>query len=767
MNLGKRMIVWAGVALIGGCGCAQIGGESTARADAITSAPQGLKVSQTFLNKPSTLGSTGVTNSAAYTEVAQSNQRLPMSVIQISSLGNHNAGGAVWSQTPTFDLYKNQKFSMWVYASGDIAGSPGEGLAFVLQNNNNNQFSGTGESLGVWGADPKSTTGGPDTIAGTAIQKSWALEFDTEANQTDPTEKWNASSGLLTSWNLADNEPSDFDSGEGTGYGNGDGHTPNESVKGEHISSGYPGEASTYEANTGEGKNGIAIFPREYYYYTQNHFGLIRDSTGSLIADQNWHHITLNYTAPSSGSTIGTMMYSYDDVNPQTGATVSSNKYVSESLDTSKLGTSSANGKVYWGITGSTGQSWNSDSSNDGTQNSDVVLEHIPGEADGAATAQLTDETSGAVVKSGDKINGGDKVKLTYTATQTSSGVDWKDINAQLHIPQGIKITSGTFSPQDGGTAQDLNMSDLTGTVSAGQTLNENIGTLSAQNKTAKITLTGYVQNDRAYSTTDTTSDFVGDGTMASATIEGFSTATIPLSMELDQSKYNFNHGQPVVVTGKVDGATANSNIKIRVSWIPEGSITQIGEGVTTLSDQNPASGFKLPVTKLSEQPAGNYTLRLYALDVGNGNLTGDLDVPVVIGTVGFGDSSGDLVYNAAISGGPQTVPRDDANWKFDINDTETAGTPWKLTARASALMSTTVPASKLDGELVYSNGVGEPVSLATDTVITDHQSDGSDQPVNIADGWQSDTGILLKLNGGAAVGDYKGTVTWELSNVP
>lgn len=748
-----------------GWGLGQLAGQSTAQADFISDAPQGIKMAgQSYLNMPGTLGATGISNTAKYDNVALSSKRLPMDVVQISALGTHNSGGAVWSQTPSFDLYKDQKFSMWVYASAGITDSPGEGLAFVLQKDSNNEFSGTGESLGVWGVDPVSKTGSTDAIAKTAIPNSWAMEFDTRLNQDDPTTKWKADDLLLTSWKPADQAPSAFDVGKGTGYGNGTGNTPGESLSAEHISSGYPADPSTYNAETAYGKSSGQILRDKYYYYTQNQYGLIEDKNFPL-SDQTWHHVTLKYTAPASGSHEGTMSYYYDDQNSKN----SSNDYVTEPVDTTKLGATSTDSRVFWGITGSTGQGTNGNSDNDDTENSAVVFEHVPGKADGSATAKLTDETTGGTaVNAGDKLTGGDKVKLTYTVSCDSGDVDWPNVEAQLHIPTGIQVTAGTLTPQDGGAAKRLDMSQVQGKADTGQTIDENIGTLSSQAKTATLTLTGQVSNDKAYSAADTTSNFVGDGTMASATVNRFSVTQVPLLLELDQSEIHVNAGGTATLSGKVTGdISANSNLMIYAYWNKGAGTVNTFENPVSLSDQNPASGFSIPLPRLVTTAAGKYTLSVYVHDGGNANMTKTVTIPLVVGNVAFGTSSGAMTYKAAISGEPQLVPLSDPNWQFNIDDTVTDGTEWKLYAKATSLTSETQPGTTLDGGLIYKQGLNEqPLSPSADTLITDHRSDGSTDPVNIASDWGDDSGIMLKVNGGATLGDYEGRVTWTLENV-
>lgn len=775
MRSNKRLRLIIGVVVAATMGLLQ--SPVAQAATPIDSVPQGIPVGgQPYFDMPTKLGNTGQNNFAKIVNVPDSANHLPMDAVQLTTQGTHDAGGAIWSKEPSFDLSKNQTFSMWIYSSADVTTKAGEGMAFVLHNNSKgNQFSGTGEALGVWGADPMSTKGGTDIIAGQAIPNSWALEFDTELNNMDPAAKWGAGStlGLLSSWDLSANQPSAFDSGQALGYDNTTGNTTSQGLTGEHISSGYPADGSTYEADKGYGKNGFLSTKQQYYYYKQTHSGLITDGNGTLLSDRAWHHVTLNYTAPATGSTVGTMDYRFNDKNPTTGAKQSSNGYVITNLDISKLGLTGSNSKVYWGMTGSTGQTWSSDSvdKDDGTQNSLVAFEHVPGQANGSATAKLTDTTDNRVVASGDTIKGGDAVKLDYTVNYDSGDADWTNVMAQLHVPKGIQVTAGKVTAADGSSNQNIDMSNLKGAATTGQSIEESVGSLGSSNQTATITLTGKMLNDKAYSVSDTTSNFVGSGTMASASVGRFSSTVQDLpafSLIPDQTTIHVNKGETPVVTGRIERGDGlpiiSSNIQM-FGWLvnKETGVNTKIKTITLDDKDNPASGFKYTaVPEIGTFAPGSYELKLQAVDGKNGYIE-DVTLTIIIGDVDFGSTSGDLTYAADLTGSDQIVSRSDPNWSFDIADTAKKGTSWQLYAKASALTSKT---SVLDGELVYSDGQNsQPKPLSAKTLITDHSSDGTTNPFNIAGGWTDQSGILLKVNGGAVQGDYKGTITWTLEN--
>jgi len=781
MRFRKGLLTLLGALSIAGMGL--FAAPETAQAldspeDAMGSAPQGVKIKgNPYFNMPDNLGTTTLGNSAKLLEQAQTTNRLPMDGIEISSYGGKNTGGAIWSNNRSFDLYKNQRLSMWIYMSADNSTwtKPGEGMAFVLQNDSNNEFSGIGEALGVWGVDPQSKDGSALTIASKAIPNSWAVEFDTHMNNTDPSDS-------SSNWIMGKQAPSAFDLGDGFGYANMSDNTEvSRTYDGEHIASGYPGDQGTYSDFKTFGTIQTGLLPSigDYHYYKQVHRGLITD-TSRLLTDRAWHHVTLDYTKPAAGSTIGTMQYYLDDKSTSTGAPVTvDNKKTKAYIDTKKLSADSTNSKVFWGITGSTGASTDSDFPKNDTQNSLVVFEHVPGLIDSSASASVIDEATNSEVGTAG-ISGNSKVKVQYKVNYDSGSDSWDSIMANLRIPKGIQITSGTIQKANDAVASNVDVSGLSGKATDGQSLNVNVGSLTAANKSATITLEGKTLNNQSYTTGDVTSNFVGTGEMTSATIKSFKITQQPLMLNLDKTSINVNQGNDLDITGKVVKADntvlANSKATLYPTlYDAQNKETQLPAVTPSDRDANdPTKGFTYHLAS-SSLPAGKYRLSIIASD-GSGNYTNPQEVSIVIGNVDFGSSSGDLNYDATISGAGQLVSRSDPNWAFNINDTVTSGTKWKLCAEATPLTmqpttgantpETNETGTPLDGRLVYSDKTGiHPLTADAQTPIIDYASDGSNTPVNIASDWDDNSGILLQLDGGAVQGNYQGTVTWILSN--
>lgn len=736
-------------------------------ADALANAPQGTPMSGYFsFAKNSSVS----TNSASVVSADSPVDGLTNSAVQITP-NSQQKTGAVWSTKESFNLYKDETASMWIFASGAEGATPGDGMAFVLQNaGDTNQFSSSGESLGVWGVDPKSTTESTAALANTAIPRSWALEFDTYKNNTTPV------STLFSPWNVDDGAPSSFELG--SAYQRVDTSGPigvSVPIGGAHIASNYPGEPSTYQAlGPIRGYSTSKLNIGDYYYYGMTHLGFI--PVGTSLADYKWHHVTLNYQAPTAAGGNGTMTYSYDDKNPQTGLSQTAAATRTVPIDLGKFDLASGQKSIRWGFTGSTGTS---------SENNIVLFDQIPGQTKTTAASTMTYEKDGqqVAVAGGDSIPGGSNVTLNYQASRISGDADWEGVNAEVKVPDHVALDGTAKVTYDNGDTRNVTISkqsDGYAKVKLAQDDSDAGLTLSGT-QAVKISVGGKTVNPSSGSTyssgSDLTSYFEGSNAVSTTATPAFTItyADIPiLSVKLDQTMYRINPGEDTVVTGSItttDGSTLkNSNLSLEPAFFVPGNTTS-GYLVTpfTLSDSNPASKFTYTFasnTLYAATGPGVYTLKLDVRDSSTSQLIHATPITIIIGDVDFGSNSGDLTFASELSGTEKLVQRADPDWSFNINDTVKQGTNWKLYAKASAL--TTEAGTPLDGQLTYVDGDGEhDLSPTADTLIMDHQSAGNGEPVDVAKSWTTDSGILLKLHSGAVKGDYKGKIDWTLKDAP
>jgi len=781
MKLRSKMLTVAGTVLAGiGLGVfwnTVVGEAFTTSIDSIMSSePKGLHVNdqnyftiQTKIGNPES--ATTIPNAAKIQDGPNGD------AVQVSSLGQRNSGGAIWSKGKTFDMYQNQRASMWVYVNGgDVNDKPGEGMAFAIQNSSDSAFSGTGESLGVWGVDPKSND---NTIAQTAIQHSWAIEFDTRLNQTMPA------SNLI----IADTTADAFDIGTvdditGNNTYNGFGYNPTngkndipQTIWGEHIASDSPSNTGTYVPRTQSGRvqNGydFLVVPhydtKKYNYYGLKHDGLLETVRNDhFISDGAWHHITLNYVAPSEGSDTGQMTYTFDDKYAANGAPKKTQWTATENISLKDLDVTAEKPNVYWGFTGTTGAPASGETTNSGTENALVAFEQVPGQANVNATTDLKDEKTGDSADSTHPIGGNDRVKLTYKLNYENGENPWSEIKSSLNLPANIDWDQGQITYSDGSEGSTLNTSSI-----SNNKLDVSVNALSDARKQAVITLEGKSKNVSAQDVANTTY-FSGKNAIATATSNTFkiNPRSFSMSIDKDSRNVNVNADTPAKITGTFsanDTKVTAENTKVAARLTSkDGTVTDIdSDKIPIVKNGDGSYSFTIPVDKV---PAGDTAVDVVATSSVSSGYTDEDTAKLHGGTVTFGATSGKIIFKKTVlTGKGTTISRDDSNGPWSLNvDSSLASGAWTLSARTTGMHSVNVPSQSLDGNLIYKNGDDVTTLNTVDSpIMTSPQSTGTPTETNIASDWTNDSGILLDVNGGAVSDDYIGEITWTLGSVP
>jgi len=724
------------------------------------------------------------------------------SAIQISKAGVTQSWGSIWSKQQSFDLNKKETASMWIYASGERASSVGDGMAFVLQNGGTNVYSGPGESMGVWGV-PDSLFAKTD-LANTAIKNSWALEFDTFPNGSVPTQATYDTLDVLQlgpkgnpTWDFSGQNPSSFDvKGDTPGA-----QTP---ITNTHIASNYPGDNGTYTETSvlANGKknflNGVRSWTGTFYYYSLKHLGFLDEGpTGGNgnLSDHRWHHITVDYTPPTTTGGNGSMTYTYNDKNPDTGLPQASTDYATVPINLSKFNLASGQSKVRWGFTGSTGEA---------TENNLVIFDQLPGQAQTEATAKLEfsedptadpSKTTMTDVDSGGSIPGDSPIKLTYTLGRTGGDEDWKSVNANLAIPKDLNITSGTIDYPDSsykdshenkvdvskivdssdGTSQSLAVPLADGGLTMSDTQHATI-TLYGTAKNVATDATGIAENEQ-------TSYFTGANATSSAKTPNFKImpkVNAKLAMDIFKDIYsilkvNYQSGQPAEVVGTAK--PLDNKIKMEDITIHP-SINGVSQDAVNMADivapQVPGIyyfDYKVPNDKL--QPGDN-TISFYAT-YGSGAdevKSTTVNVTVTAGTIGFGHTSGDMTFKPTTLNGIGSKVIDRSNdWSLDVDSSLIgSNSTWSVTAKTTGMVADdTAVSTPLDGSLIYTDATGTDKVLndSNAPIIASGKVNGTNFSTNIAKDWTNDTGIRLKVNSGAVEGTYHGEIDWTVAIVP
>ncbi|MDT6979959.1 hypothetical protein [Levilactobacillus zymae] len=493
-------------------------GGLTAAADwtvAKNTAPQGIRLSQYFQVGQGQL-STGYYNVANVQDVSADPATNPTQMVALtddSIRGKDNQVGSVWSQPGfEFDLNRDQTASMWLYFGNRGSTTPandfaGDGMALVLQNDprgakaiaGNSGADFQGQTLGVWGYDFGTTA---TAVAQSAIQNSWALEFDSHLNNSTV-------------------KGANFDAGNTY----------------DHIGWNYPGDAGTYKMSSG-----TAVL---------THHDLVQGRNGKWLSDNQWHHLTVKWHHAT-----GTMNYAFDDKDPLTNETATG-ATGSAQLDTSKLATTT--GKVMWGFTGSI-------TANNFENNAVIFesLPNLVDSSATANVQDLTTGqavTNGALINAGDHLRY--TYTATYNRDTSNPNSNWTNVTANVKVPMGLTYTGATIT--NGNQVTKISdMSNLTtnleDTWKVGQLGPDNPTATVTVDATIPSTQAGL--SIRGGTTKFVGTESVATAKANDLKINPVTTA---LTVKPDQTSLDTVKGQDVRVTGTITSTNSftNSNLTI------------------------------------------------------------------------------------------------------------------------------------------------------------------------------------------------------------
>lgn len=681
-------------------------------------------------------------------------------VAVLTQYGQTNKVGAIWSkrtQTDTakqnyIDINKRQTMSMWMFFGGvDSFGGAdtGDGMAFVLQNVSDNAFTNAGdtskvpgEALGVWGAIISPIDISIPSLAKTAIQKSWAMEFDTYPNFGDPKD--------------TKTYDSDFDQYVNSGVN--------------HIASNYPALESTY-----------AIGDRGAY---MNHDNLITSipttsRPTNFLTDGYWHHVTLTWNPAPSGSTEATMTLNYDDKNMDGTPKLTSAGKVNTKVmkvDTTAFDLNGSN-KLYWGFTGSTGLS---------SENNLIIFESIPSLVEADTTTSIIDETSGnreitdatTEAPNANVVHQGDKVSVNYDLNYLTGSKPWADINATIKLPDKIDYSSAL----------------ITYTDDAGKTTTETIGEFSGMTnnqithklgqslyktgiKSANIKFEGTVNAGTTATETDVAAahaSFYGNDLQKDVMTKAFvikQPNKITLTKTGKDVTTSFN--KEVLLNGKVSYSDKTKTVdpsKLTVVANVNGEIAKTSMNSILASDSTDT--FALPVSSqlFSNLHEGANTVTIYVYNNDDYNVSDVITYTVTIsGTVSLSVNPESNFKTTQSFGSDSIIPRAD-DWSIGVTDSRQKGATWKLYASATPLVNGNNQSwtSSKDGEsLIFIDKSGDTDSLVNNKVEISEavKSQTDSQVFDVDNQWSKDNGILLERSSFETAGRYTSTITWNLQD--
>jgi len=648
---------------------------------------------------------------------------------------NTGQSTSIWSNVEGgnyIDITKKQTMSMWMYFGPQQHTNKtdefGDGMAFVLQNSDEKTKAfthkgnsiGAGETLGVWGMDNDSAVSSSADIAKTAIQKSWALEFDSHGNTSQTP-------GASDS----------FDMG----------------LNGSHIASGYPGDADTY---TRFGSAPYSFFGTQFggYYYGMKH----DNYQPVTLHDGQWHHLTISWD-PSTFQ----ISYKFNDKNTNGTKGLSPIEGKTDPIKASKFGAIKDN-KLRWGFTATTGSAY---------QANLIAFESIPSQAEGEAVATIKDETQNKSVESGDSVNSGDNLSMNYELTYDSGRDLWSGINAHLVLPKNVAYNAdaegniGKVVYSDG-TSEPIKASELTDSTKVdhilGRSLYSSDPATENELKTATITING-------------TADVVDkDTNVLSARSKIDSTVLIkdvdtkdfvikksrPINLKMDKNKVSVTPNTEANLTGSVTYADSSSVTGKDIQIFAKIDGTDLT--TTDIGSVDDSGNLKLsiPYDKLTSE---TNTVEIYVKDA-NGNTSAKSTVEITKAgalTLKVDDYSFGEINQSNAS---QLISRKGI-WNIEVSDSRADGTdvPWHLSAQTDGLHS---GKTAFNGFMVYkgTDGNETPISGKSGVEIAKgYKTESGEQVTKVGQSWHDADGIMLKSTGASQAGRYEAKVSWTLSD--
>lgn len=710
----------------------------------LKSAPDNLGLDSDMFTVPTLSGYSNVTNGKNIAELEDDNgigtiySKSEMKAIRMTQYTSQI--GVIWSKLDYgISIDKKQTLSMWLYFGPTTHADKtdfGDGMAFVIHNSvmGTNAVShkgdsiGSGQALGVWGVDNDKNVSDPQLIANTAIDNSWALEFDTHVNN--------------------DKSP-----GGAAGF--------DQDISGQHIAYGYPAKSSTYKDHYYYG----GILGTSGNYFTMNH----TNPKVTALHDGKWHHLTMTWEPVNS-----TMTYAFNDKDPDTkekltsGVITGSEAHIKASDFGGKDALKAQENKLYWGFTASTGTLYEPNL---------IAFESIPAQAEGDVTPTLKDVTQNKDVKDNEAVNSGDKLNFIYDLKYDSGRDRWSNIKTKIPLIDNVTILNGDAPigdvTYDDGTTESILPSDIkTESVTKnGVEQKENFiehglsKSLFSDNPTdAKVTIYGTANKvDAPTKVAAKHAIFDSDTLIKDAySIPFVINKAKPLNLTLDKNKISVAPNKDAKVTGSVsytDG-TAITNTDVTVHATLNG--TALDDFTMSDSDAAGKLNFTIPANKLT---GDSNTLDVYVQD-SNGNRSSTSSV--IISKQGNLSLKVENYSFGSINQTPNSmlIPRKGL-WNIVVNDSREDGvkTPWTLSAQTDGLYN---GATKFNGNVIYKNSNGNETAISGKSYIsiaTGHKTQDGEQDTNIGQLWNESDGLMLRTNGITESGNYSGQMNWILSD--
>ncbi|WP_261810069.1 lectin-like domain-containing protein [Levilactobacillus humaensis] len=650
---------------------------------------------------------------------------------QIAQLTNDNFNqmyrqvGVLWSKTPgtqnvprRIPLTHDQRWSFWLYF-GNKGDQAADGMTFTLQNAADGTdaiaMSGSGQSLGVWGGDTNAS-GDTTYMSQIALQKSWTLEFDTHVNNVVNS---------VSQANYFDYES-----------------VPSQ---GPHIASNYPAEKSTYQ-----------IFGSWGHYY----FGLKHLQPKRMTNPSNgrWHHVTMDWHKDKSQ-----MTYAFNDRDPHTGQAITPEVQDTVPIDLTKLGTTSRPAtSAVWGLTGATSARG---------ENNLAVVDQEPGQMRfdvEQETQVVTKDGQYQTIHEGDKIPGDADVRYHFQAAGQPDGFRASNTTAVvLGTSPVLKLLAGSVRQSGQVTSlYDFNAAELAAPPMS-HAIGQDVFTKDQPSLETELHAKGQSPEEDTY-VAPQTAIYYGENHYVAVKSVGYYLKR-KLNLQLEKL------GTPTAavapqVDAEIEGRLSNNGRTIQPDAMKDSKLTFSvnGKAYTFTQLAGAWTGtdghFKLRVPAAALKQGKN-ALTISATN--RDDVAPDLTIPII-------QLSGDLVFSAVspetgfsghLTGKQQLITRDD-EWQLRVRDERAGENRWKLQASLAAPLRDE-QGRPLQGDMIYQAEHEQKVIGTDPVVIYEQQTHGLGEETDVIRDWHKNTGMLIRVNGGATAGQYEGELRWQLADAP
>lgn len=370
--------------------------------------------------------------------------------------------------------------------------------------------------------------------------------------------------------------------------------------------------------------------------------------------------------------------------------------------------------------------------------------------------AVVATDSYGHELSTGKTVYSGETVKYQFRVDWQTGSAAIKELRFQFLSPNYVKFKSAKVTQANGDTSQlSVNSQRIEATLP---------GELNADN--SWLTITVMATTKRGAETTLLTEG--GEASLAHGwwlrhqiDLPTFMIIGLnPLEAALEQHTYHLPQNEPLVIKGKFWRESGLQTKQLKV-WLMKDDNEM---AKFFLDPVTAANGFEHSLDNL-DLPVGRHELYLHAKDTHNLKIHPIKLTVTVQGELSFAEVAPQAKFcPTTVTGTQQAVTRHD-DWRLKVRDTRDEDQSWRLMATATKLVD--AENRPLAGDLIYHSN-GQRVTLSARPQLLTTRQANLDQPIHdVVNGWSADQGILLETRADAVPGNYYGTITWQLEDVP